>query len=53
MQWLMERLTERSTWIGLVSVATGAGVAVSPEMINGIVTGGSLIAGTIAAITKD
>lgn len=52
MKWLLQRLTERSTWIGLVSIATGAGVAVSPEMVNGIVTGGSLLAGTIAALTE-
>lgn len=52
MKWLLKRLSERSTWMGLVGVATGAGVAVSPEMINGIITGGSLIAGTIAAVTE-
>lgn len=52
MKWLLSRLAERSTWIGLVGIATGAGVAVSPEMVNSIVTGGSLLAGTIAAMTE-
>lgn len=52
MNWLLERLSEKSTWIGLVGIATGTGVSIAPEMVNSIVTGGSLIAGTIAAITK-
>jgi hypothetical protein len=53
MSYLLERLKERSTWIGMVAIATGCGVGVTPELANGIVTAGSLIAGTIAAATKD
>lgn len=52
MRYLLERLAERSTWIGLIAIATGAGVNLTPELTSGIITAGSVLAGTVAAITK-
>ena len=52
MGYLLSRLGERSTWIGLIAVATGAGVNITPEAATGIITVGSMLAGTVAAVTK-
>ena len=51
--WLMERLKERSTWLGIVSFLTAAGVALDPEQAAALVTGEVAVAGAIAAFTRD
>jgi len=51
--WLMARLRERSTWLGIVSFLTAAGVVLEPEVAEGIVAAGLAIAGIVAAIGKD
>ena len=51
--YLIARLQERSTWLGLVAVLTSAGVAVTPDQSTAFVTLGVAVAGLIAAVTKD
>ncbi len=53
MRYVLERLQERSTWLGLIALVTGFGVSVKPEVSNSIITVGSTLAGLIAALTPD
>lgn len=52
MSYFLDRLSEPSTWRGLILLLTGAGVAVKPDLMEGIVTAGTLAAGTIGVVTK-
>ena len=51
--FIAERMQERSTWLGLISLATALGMALSPEQKESIVTAGIAIAGAVAAFSKD
>jgi hypothetical protein len=51
--FLLARIQEPSTWRGLVLVATAAGVALSPEQQDAIVSIGLGIAGLVGALTPD
>lgn len=51
--WIFDRLKERSTWLGITSFLTAAGVALSPEQISAITASGLAFAGLIATMTKD
>lgn len=53
MRYLLERMQEPSTWRGLVMLATGLGVAISPETIEQVVVAGTAITGLIGMFTKD
>ncbi len=53
LSWLFARLSERSTWLGIVGVATAAGITLSPELIESIIALGIAAAGLIAVVTKD
>ena len=53
MGFIVERLTERSSWVGLVAILTGAGVQVAPELQGAIVSVGSGVAGLIGFFTRD
>lgn len=53
MNYIIERLKERSTWIGLTALATAFGVYISPEMQNAIITIGVALAGLIHTVTPD
>ena len=52
-QWIIERLTERSTWIGFTALLSVVGVLVSPELKEAIIAAGIGIAGVIEVVTKD
>ena len=52
-EYILARLKERSTWLGIVSLITVAGVALSPEQSEGIVNAGVAIAGLVAVFTND
>lgn len=45
--WLITRLKEQSTWIGLTTLLAGVGVSFSPELTEQIVTTGVALAGLI------
>jgi hypothetical protein len=51
--WLLERLKERSTWVGIVGVITAAGVNLSPEKAEAIITVGGAVVSAILVFTKD
>lgn len=53
MAYLMERLQERSSWLGLIAILTGSGVSIAPELQAGIISIGSGLAGVVGFFTRD
>lgn len=54
MDWLWERLKERSTWVGIITFLTSAGViALGPEQAEAVIALGVAVVGAILAFTKD
>ena len=47
MTYILNRLTERSTWQGLVAIAAGVGVNLSPELGAAIIAFGVAAAGLV------
>ena len=45
--WLLDRLSESSTWRGIVSVLTGLGAVIKPDKATAIITAGISIVGLI------
>jgi len=52
MKWFIERGGESSTWRGLTLLASALGVAVSPEISDGIIACGLAISGLIGALSR-
>ena len=50
--WLLARLTENSTWRGLIAIATAAGVMLTPEQSDAIVALGLAAIGAINVFRK-
>lgn len=50
---VLERLTENSTWRGLILVATAAGLRLEPELQNQIIASGLALVGLINVIRKE
>ena len=48
--YLLARATEASTWQGFVALLTAAGVHLSPEFQNSIITAGAAVFGLIGAL---
>lgn len=53
MKWFGQRLSERSTWIGLTTMATILGINVNPDHMTAIITVGGLVGGAINTFTQD
>lgn len=53
LDWIFDRLKERSTWLGLTGLLSALGVMVSPEQKEAIVGAGIAVAGVIAMFTRD
>lgn len=53
MRWIYDRLSERSTWLGLVSLAAAFGLALSPDQQAAIIATGLTLGGLVAAFTAD
>lgn len=51
--WILARAVEPSTWHGLIALATGAGILVSPHNAGIIVAAGASISGSILVVRKD
>jgi hypothetical protein len=51
--WIMDRMKERSTWLGIIGFITAAGVALTPEQTAAIAAGGMALASLIATFTRD
>jgi len=52
-EYLLSRLRERSSWLGIISVLTVVGVSLSPEQTQAVVSAGVALAGAIAVFTRD
>lgn len=53
MQWILNRAKERSTWMGLFSLAGAIGLSLSPENKEAIIGAAVAVVAAIAALTKD
>lgn len=52
-KFVISRARERSTWLGLTSIATALGLVVTPETNDAVIATGMSVAGLIGALTKD
>jgi uncharacterized membrane protein len=53
MKYILDRLSEASTWRGIIMVLTSLGVAINPDLITPIITAGTGLAGVVGVVTKD
>lgn len=53
MNYLLARLSEKSTWAGLAAVLAGVGYAVRPDLWESIVAIGVAVAGLGMTLTAD
>lgn len=53
LNFVLDRLKERSTWLGLVSLGTALGLLLSQSQQEAVVAAGMALAGAIAALTGD
>ncbi len=53
MGWILERAKERSTWMGLFSLAGAVGFAISPENKEIIIGAAVAVVAAVAAMTRD
>ena len=51
--YILGRLSEPSTWRGIIWIVTALGLALSPEQKEAIVTAGMAIAGVVGVFTKE
>ena len=51
-QYLLDRLSERSTWLGILGLIGAFGATVSPEHTQAIATLGTAAAGLVLSATK-
>ena len=52
-QYILNRLTERSTWLGLIAFATSCGASIATELTESIITVGVSPAGLVGVVTKE
>jgi len=52
-QYIINRLTERSTWLGLIALASSCGATIATELTEPIITIGVALAGLVGIVTKD
>lgn len=53
MDYIIKRLKERSTWLGLISLATGLGAYINPAYVEIIISAGVSIAGLFGIVSPD
>ena len=53
MKWLTARLSEASTWRGIILLLTALGVRLSPDLTEAIITAGIALAGLVGVLTAD
>jgi hypothetical protein len=51
--FVISRMKERSTWLGLVGLMASVGITVGPEFQEAIITVGVAVASAIAMLTGD
>ncbi len=53
MNYIINRLKERSTWLGIISLATGIGLSINPDWVEAIIAAGVGLAGLVGIATPD
>ena len=53
MKYLIDRLSEPSTWRGAVSLVTALGVKLRPDLMEAIISAGLALMGAINVIRKE
>lgn len=53
MDYMVQRLKEPTTWQGIVTIVTGFGVAISPELSASIVAVGVAAFGIVSVVIKE
>lgn len=51
--WIWNRLKERTTWQGIITVLTGVGASISPELAEHIISAGVALVGLIWFAVKE
>jgi hypothetical protein len=51
--FIVSRLRERSTWLGLISLATALGILLTPEQQETVIAAGMALGGLVGAFTRD
>lgn len=51
--YIFSRLKERSTWLGLIALATACGATIETVLAEQIIAAGMAIAGLVGVLTKD
>jgi esterase/lipase len=51
--WLVARLKEPTTWVGITTMLTAAGVSLAPELAESIITAGVSLGGVLAIVLKE
>lgn len=52
-QFFISRAKERSSWLGLISIATALGLLLTPEQTDAVVAAGMSLAGLIGTLMAD
>ena len=52
-KYILNRLTERSTWLGIIAFATAGGAVIEAAIAEQIIAAGMAVAGLIGVVTKD
>ena len=52
-KYILNRLTERSTWLGVIVLATACGATIEAAIAEQIIAAGMAVAGLIGVVTKD
>ena len=52
-KYILNRLTERSTWLGVIALATACGATIEEAIAEQIIVAGMAVAGLIGVVTKD
>ena len=50
--FILDRAKERSTWLGMISVATAVGLSLSADQQEAIIALGMALAGSVAVFTR-
>ena len=53
LKYILNRLTERSTWLGRLALATACGATIEQTLADQIIAAGMAAAGLIGIVTKD
>lgn len=51
--WLIARGKERTTWLGVIAIASSFGITIAPEMTEHVVSVGLALTGLVAIWIKD